>query len=82
MKKSSVNCGISINLVGIEDDKIHCLKKDRVTIAARVDIERAAITLLAPQIIADGESDYDPFAELAGEDTNEDDDESTIMNLY
>ena len=76
MEKFSSGCGISVNVDGIENDKIHCPKEDEVAaVTARAVIQWATTTHLAPQVVADGGSGFDPFADLGGKDANENNDE-------
>ena len=66
--KSFEVCGISVNVDGTEDHKIHCIKNGEVAVAAREEIKSKTRALHDNQ--SDDQSDVDPFAEMS-EDEDE-----------
>ena len=81
VKRSFISCGISVNVDGSEDLEIHSLKENRVAASARADLQRATTSLLAPQLVADGDGDidYDPFADLDNDEDNDELDNNEVV---
>ena len=75
IQKSFRACGISIDVDGANDSKIHCLKDGGVAAAARETLSSATARLLSG---AD-EDDVDPFAELE-EDEDELSENEIVMD--